>query len=225
MSFMRTNTPLKVFLVVSILILFTTQVSPAIYVNGGGKIFGDRDFVEIGFSENGVVSLEFYVVKGAGYFLKSCSDFLYFLNKAELAEIEGADYDGLKLHLNNAIANMELARNIYLEFREKAAAVPYNASIIDQLLSFNYTQFQKEKGLLKPVFSEVKAYLENGEVREFFEAILCHTEEILNDAYILKATVDLNQFPEIPFLWDIQHKFSKSMLMGQYAARVFLEIQ
>lgn len=213
----QTHIVSKVLLGVAVMVLFTLQMSPIIYVNGGGKIFED-------FGEASTLPLEFYEVEGAGYFLKSCSDFLFFLNKAELAANEGTDYGALKLHLNNAISNMELARGTYFQFKQKADVTPYNAFMIDKLLHFNYNLFQKENGLIKPVFEEVESYLGHGKIREFYGEILCHTEEILTVAYTLKAKIEANEFPDPSSLWDLQHRCCKSMLMGQYASKVFLEI-
>jgi hypothetical protein len=169
--------------------------------------------------------VEFYVVKSAGYFLKSCSDFLLFLNKAEMAEIEGPDFDGLNLSLNNAIANMELARDTYVQLKLQADLTPYDPSVLDKLVKFNYATFQKENRLIKPVFDEVEYYLRSGAVRELFGELHCQIDEILTAAYSIKTKLEVSEFPEVSSLWDLQQKCCKSMLFGQYASRVFYKLE
>jgi hypothetical protein len=200
--------------------MFPMHVSGTIYGNGGGSNFNDPPM-----EESSTFSIEHYVVKGAGFFLKSCSDLLLFLNYAEIAEIEGADFNALWLNLDNGISNMEVARDVFLQLKQKADLTPYNQSKIDELLKFNYVGFQKENNLLKPVFDQVKFYLGNGAVREFYGEILCQIDEILDISYIIKANIEVNEFPEVESLWNLQHRCCKSMLFGQYASRVFLKIQ
>jgi hypothetical protein len=198
------------------------EVSPAIYGNGGNKLY-DPPLVE-GLTES-TMSLESGVINGAGYFLRSCSDFLLFLNKVELAEIEGSDFAALNSNLSNAIANMELAKDIYIQLKQQMDVTPYDPVMIDHLLKFNYDVFQRKNDLIIPVFEEVKHYLESGAARELYGEILCQVDEILNIAYPIKAKIEANEFPEVSSLWDLQQRCCKSMLFGQYSARVFLNLK
>jgi hypothetical protein len=218
----KKNAVWKVFFGVTVLLLFTMEASPAIYGNGGDKAWPPPPN---GLGVTGsTMSLESGVINGAGYFLSSCSDFLLFLNKAELAGLDGADFEALNLSLSNAIANMELAKDVYVQLTQQMDVTPYDPVMIDKLLKFNYDLFQKKNNLIKPVFEEVKYYLESGAARELYGEILCQVDGILNIAYPIRAKIEANEFPGLLSLWELQQGCCKSMLFGQYAARVFLNL-
>jgi hypothetical protein len=223
----KTNAVWKVCLGMAVLMLLSMEVSPTIYGNGSNTVYDPTKSPSPnpeGIGTENTSLLEVDVVRGAGYFLKSCSDFLLFLEKAELAELEGPDFAALNANLGNAIANMELARDTYIQLKQQMDATPYDPVMIDRLLKFNYEVFQKKNNLIKPVFDEVRYYLGSGAVREFSGEIICQMDEILTAAYGIRANVEVNEFPAISSLWDLQHKCVESMLFGQYGSRVFLSL-
>ncbi len=186
--------------------------------------FGDCGFVEDegkGLSIVKDISIKLYIIEGAGYFLNSYSDMHLFLNKVEMSELNGIDYKELRDILFRAIENMEKAKEAYYNLKQKADNTPYNQSVIDNLLSFDYKGFQKERGLNKKIFKDVESYLSKGDVRGFFTILLSNTEQILNKLYTIKESVDAEKFPEISTLWRINQDYSGTMLFGQYAAEIF----
>jgi hypothetical protein len=220
----KKNAVWKVFFGVTVLLLFTMDVSPAIYGNGGNDVYKPPPPPPLEGLTGSTMSLESGVINGAGYFLRSCSDFLLFLTRAELAGIDGADFDALNLSLSNAIANMELAKDVYIQLKQQMDVTPYDPTMIDKLLKFNYDLFQRKNNLIKPVFEEVKYYLESGAARELYGEILCQVDGILNIAYPIRAKIEANEFPGLSSLWELQQNCCKSMLFGQYASRVFLNL-
>lgn len=213
------HTLVKVCVVVAVLLLFTTDVYSMIYFNGVKRIFE----VE-GSTELKGASIGSDVVNGAVYFLRSHSDALLFLEKAEASELESPDYNELLLHLNNAIDNMLQARAVYIQLKQAVDITPYNQSMIDVLSNFNYDLFQEKNGLIKPIFVDVKAFLSKGKIRELCGEILVHIQGVLDIAYSIKANLESGQFPALKDLWNLNECYSRSLLFGEYAARVFLEM-
>lgn len=211
----------KVCLGVAVILLFTMQASALWYLNDWEIIYGDYGTYE---STNST-SLRGYVVEGGGHFLKSYSDYLLFLNKLEVAELNDLDYTELQAILNNAIENMEHARAQHLELRKNAAWMPYSEWAIDALNHFNYDEYQKKYDLIKPVFNQVKSYLENGLLLELQNQSITQIDKILVLAYQVKVQVDAGQFPDLITTYNLSEAYSQSLSFGQYAARVFQEIK
>ncbi len=227
MSFMRTNTPLKVFLVVSIFTLFTTNATAFYCFNGSDLGFDKTAGITASLSGGSLQSnsIQGYVVEGASYFLKSYSDFLLFFNEIEVSELEGVNYEDIQSRLTNAIEKMEYAREVYIGLTEKAAVTPYNPTVIAKLLDFNYDLFRKKNNLIEPVFKDVRFYLSKGKIREMYGRGLLITEEILEKAKAVKAKFDVYELPDASMLYDLSELCSRSFLFGRYVARVFWEIK
>lgn len=164
-------------------------------------------------------------IVGAGYYLKSHSDMIIFLNMIEISELSGLDYDGLRNTLDSAIENMEKARDTYYQLKSLVAVTPYNQEVIDKLLVFNYDGFQNNRGLNAVIFGKVKKFLSVGDVRGvyylFYEDLELLFERIKN----LKSIVDNERVLEIYELWRINQKYSELQLFGQYVSEVFYALR
>ena len=84
------------------------------------------------------------------------------MQKIELAELSGVNYDELRGILNEAISGIESARTTYYDLKNLAAITPYNQSRIDALKSFDYTGFIETHRLNKEIFSKLEALLSSG---------------------------------------------------------------
>lgn len=165
-----------------------------------------------------------YIIQSAGYFLESHSAMLSLLNNVEMSDLEGLDYISYRRNLYRAIENMEMARLYYYLLKSTADYTPYNPVKIQQLVSFDYETFQKEKGLNATTFKKVRAYLGKGDVNGFFGDLFSRTEVILEKLYDITSATDNNQFP-LQRLWDVNREYSECLMVGQYSAQVFFEIK
>jgi hypothetical protein len=161
-----------------------------------------------------------YIVEGAGYFLDSHSSMQAFLNRVEMSDVKGVDYNELREILYNAIENMEKAREAYYNLKLKADNTPYKQVMIDKLLEFNYEGFKESNGLIPFIFERVKNYLSKGDVRGIYAEFVSNTEKILEKLYEIKISVDSDQFPDISNLWRINQVYSEYLLYGQYTSEV-----
>jgi len=69
------------------------------------------------------------IAQGAGAFLVSHSNYLTFLNKYEVSELENTAVYELDQSLDNAVNAMEKAVNIYTQLKNTADRTPYNYSV------------------------------------------------------------------------------------------------
>jgi len=164
------------------------------------------------------------IIEGAGYILKGHSDYLLFLNRIEISELQGTDYSELRSILEKTIANLEQASGTYRELYRRASSTPYNPVVIEKLKAFDYYGFQREMGLTPSVFSEVRGYLSTGNVDGIYYRISTRVDSILKRIYIIKGMVENGRFPDMSNVWRAGQDFSENFLFGQYVAEVFNKI-
>ena len=213
---MKKQTILRFFLVVFTLFFLSMNVFGVIWANDS-----DSGFDESGGGKAANTTIRQYVIEGAGYFLDAYSDTLLFLNKIELAELDGVDYTELSLILTRAIDTMTDARTTYVNLAQKADQTPYNQPIITGLMNFNYTDFQQENALNSIIFDRVTGYLKKGDIRGIYHHLLLDIEDILDLLIGIKAEVDSHLFPGISNTWQLNHTSSQSLVFGQYVSMVF----
>ncbi|NIM18186.1 MAG: hypothetical protein GTO45_39800 [Candidatus Aminicenantes bacterium] len=165
-----------------------------------------------------------YIVHGAGYFLDSYANTLLFMKKTELSGCQGTSYEELGKLLDNALESMKMAIETYTNLKQAADHTPYNPIVIDALKSYNYTSLQETSGLDAAVFSVVKMYLVNGDIRGVYGKMLSDTNKILSLLTTVKASIDEGRFPELTDVWNLNQAFSRTLLFGQYVAQVFNDL-
>ncbi|MCX6584918.1 MAG: hypothetical protein NT166_32500 [Candidatus Aminicenantes bacterium] len=174
---------------------------------------------------NATSTLNQYVIEGGGYYLKSDSDFLLFLNKVEMAGLNGLNYDEALRIVNSAVDNLEKARATYFKLTNLADVTPYDLVVQAQLVSFDYTDFQEGKGFNPIVFKAVEGFLSKGDIRGVYHKLYNDVSEILSRLYRVKAGLEKSELTAISDLWDIHQHYADSIFFGQYTAAVFFEIK
>ncbi|MDQ1351393.1 MAG: hypothetical protein QG657_1695, partial [Acidobacteriota bacterium] len=134
---------LKGCVVLITFILFTGNIYGLIACNGSGDGYQPP---KTGIAVGGN-SIETYIEMGGGYFLKSHSDILIFLNKVEMSGINGCDYNEWQGILKSALDNMRNAKKIYELLIKTAEATPYNQEVISRLAKFDYASFAQANNL------------------------------------------------------------------------------
>lgn len=224
---------LKISLVLLVISLVTGNINARIIANYGDNVFTNTDDSPktSGGDGLGVISsaspsiIGIYIAESAGYFLKSHSTMLRLLDRTELAELQGLDYYSLRLDLYRTIEYLEISRLYYTLLEATAKVTPYDPGKIEQLIAFDYQEFQKKNGLNATTFQKVREYLGKGDVTGFFGGLLSRTHAILKKLYELKVTTERDQFPDLQSLWSLNQQYSEFAMMGQYSAQVFYEIK
>ena len=169
--------------------------------------------------------IEGLVIAGAGYFLRSQSDFLLFLNKIELSDQEGVNYPELQTLLDSAAANLEKAGEKYGRLVKITYAAPYRQEVWEQLKAFDYDGLLAEKCLNAVIFKDMENYLKAGNLRGLHKRALSDTIKILAMLYRLKPMIDSGQFPVLEDLWRLNQAYTHAHLLGQYTSEVFARLK
>jgi hypothetical protein len=178
------------------------------------------DVVFEGEINNERYSIKKDVINGGGYFLKAYSDILLFLNKIELAEPRGLNFEEINTILDSAIENMERLKFTYSRLCAKAEATPYNQSVLKRLKKFDYISCREKNALNPIIFNEVKLYLSSGNIRGVYYKILSDTENILSILKSIKEKTTDYVFPPVSDLWKLNQYYSDILLFGKYVAIV-----
>jgi len=169
-------------------------------------------------------SLDQLSIDAAGYFLQSNSDFQAFLKKVELSEIYGADYVELRDLLTSSIDNMEMANSLYFQVWVISKNLERNPVVLLKLNQFNYDLFQDENMFIPSIFNEVIRFLRPGNMTGAFEWIYNETGVIIKGLKSIKASLDAN-YIDTQGCWNVNQRFLKAALFGQYVSQVFFEIK
>lgn len=223
---------LRVLLATIVLSLVYTGLYPRMLLNKGGCPYEtDPCGEEIGILGNigGIsgaspLTISALIIDGARYFFNSYSDQLIFLNKIEMSEVVGVNFNDLREMLYRSIENMELAKDTYTDLVKNATVTPYKLAVIERLKKLDYENFQNRNGLNGIIFKKVEHYLAKGDVTGFFCKVLVDSETILDMLYVLKEVVDKDQLPLNRDIWKLAQAYSEFHLAGQYAAQVFYEV-
>ncbi len=105
-------------------------------------------------NKNGDLTLGQLIADGGSHFLKSLSAFNRLLSRVEASEVSGVDFDAFQEAVNQAIDSMTEAHTIYGQLKNRAEVTPYNDIVINKLLEFDYTGFQKNSSLTPTIFHE-----------------------------------------------------------------------
>jgi hypothetical protein len=209
----------RFFLEMAVVILMTAVLGidafPRWYVNGSGKGFDDPG------ENSAAVSLEAYVVEGAGYFLDSHAHTLLFMKKLEWGGKNGlVDAEAAPL-LDSALKSMEKAHATFIELKGLADTTPYNTAVTDALRQFDYDAFRAAYGIEDKTFDRVREYLGKGDIRSVYGDIVTDTGTIIELLNRVKDRVDAGVFPPNREVWMLDRAYSDSQRFGQYVSRVF----
>jgi hypothetical protein len=219
MRYIKNFTILKVILVITALMMFTSNSFSWWYANGsGGAYGGSGDGDGLGAPSG---QIDQYIVEGAGYFLDSYSYTLQFMRKVELSDNLGLNYPELSQILDSALVNMQQAMDTYKLLKETADITPYNPEVIEVLKNFNYDLYCETNGLNNEIFTGVKSYLVKGQVTEIYGKLLSDMEIMIDLLQKVTKNIDKNQFPPVKTVRQLNQVYSISLLFGQYVADVF----
>jgi hypothetical protein len=169
-------------------------------------------------------SLDAYIAEGAGYFLKSQSNFLLFLAKLETSELTHLNYVDLQEILLESKVNLELSKESYKLLVEIAEKTPYNNILLEQLQQFDYHKFEKNTGLNSVIFRSIAGFLKKGDIRGAYKHNYNSITTLLEKIGSIKSTIDSGLTPKLSDLWRINQSYSEIILFGQYATEVVFNI-
>jgi len=212
------TTVVKWIVVVLVIIMLKTNVLALIWANETeGSVIPPKGKMSS--------SMRSWVITAAGNFMRSYSSTLTFLNKIELSELDGLDYADIQSDLDSAISYMTEVKTAYVEITREADMSTYNQEVIEKLLVFDYATYEMANALNHCIFTDVRSYLEKGDVKGIYHKLLSDVRGILDILSIIKKKVDINVFPDLSDLYRMNQYYSQALLFGQYVAEVFIEIK
>lgn len=176
--------------------------------------------------KSSAAAIEALVTEGAGFFLKSYSGYLLFLNRIELWDGQGGDFGDLQGILELAVTDLEDAARAYESLVGLIEVTPYNQRLIDFLKFFDYHDFMTKNSLNGIIFQEVEKELRKGDVTAIGRRIRVNCTAVLDLLHSLKRKyVDAEIFPPLRLLWNLQQNYSHALLFGQYTTQILYEIK
>jgi hypothetical protein len=214
------------FVSVFIIFTFTSSAYAWIYANDSEGAYGGSSGGRGKTGHSSTVStMRYLIIDGAGYFLKSHSAMLQFLQKIELTPLEGTDYKILQDIINSAIENMERAEAGYADLIALAKKTPYNQDVIEKLADFNYNEYLEQNKLHPEIFKQAAALLSSGDVTGVYLRLKSDMTAILELLYKIKWDSANGNFPALDTLWRINGEYADSLIFGQLIAQVFYKIK
>lgn len=212
---MKSKIFLRMFVGILFILVLGSSAFPWWTVNRSGSGFEEP------IGTVAAISIENYVVNGAGYFLDSYAHTLLFMKKLELGGESSVKDTDTVLLLDTALKVMEQAHKTYLELKSLADATPYNISVIDGLIKFDYDNFRTVYGIEDKNFDRARDYLGKGDIRSVYGALVSDTEIIIRLLLKVKAQVSAGTFPSTWDVWKLDRAYSDTARFGQYVSRVF----
>ena len=173
---------------------------------------------------DGKITIQDYIASGAEYFFDSYSNTILFMKKTESSSFEDLNYEELGTILDRALNSMNLANEAYVELKQAADHTPYNPVVINALKNYNFDGFQESTPVNAEIFTEVKMYLLNGDIRGVYGKILADTDNLIILIKKVKASVVERKFPPLTDVWNLNQAFSNTLLFGGYVSRLFHEL-
>jgi hypothetical protein len=212
---------IRIVIIIFFMAVFIGELLPWATYNGSGSGYDEGGQSGTSGIKDTSPGIEGLIITGAGYFLRSKSEFLLFLNKIELSTLEGVNYTEVQNLLKSAIDNMEKAGEAYGRLVEIAHVTPYRQEVMEKIKTFDYNGLLEEKGLNVVIFKDMENYLKEGNLRGLHSRALSDTMNILAMLYRLKPGIDAGQFPVIEDLWRLNQAYAEAHLLGQYTSEVF----
>ncbi len=210
------------WLMAPILVLtMSVNVLGRISSNGSGGGYGDPGGKAAGSGD----TIENYVIAGGIFYLAACSDIDSLLQLYEAQETNGLDSDSFNYYLESVAANMKNAGAQYVKLIAAAETTPYNQTVRNLLITFDYTGFMKENNLIGPVFENVADHLREGDITGIFKRThseFTNVSEMLNR---MKEKASMGGVPELSLMWRLNETVSVISLEGSYVARIFYAIK
>lgn len=212
---------IRIGIIIVFVALFVSESLPIATYNGSGSGYDEGGQSGSSGIKELTPGIEDLIITGAGFFLRSQSDFLLCLNKIELFPLEGVDYTEVQDLLRSAIHNMGKARENYGRLVAIAYITPYRRDVIEKLKAFDYDNLMEEKGLNAVIFKDMQSYLRAGNLRGLHSRALLNTMHILAMLYRLKPYINSDQLPVLEDLWRLNQAYAEAHLLGQYTTEVF----
>jgi hypothetical protein len=165
------------------------------------------------------------ISSGAGAFLQSAGLYQRFLERVELAGIDGCKTGDLQEIIADALAAMVRANETYFQLVQVSDSLDYDPVVIRKLRGYDYTFYRVVNRLNPSIFREVERLLKAGDVRGCYRSFYAYTLDILTRLTAMKSLLESGVVPTIPSCWRLNQLYLETGLFGQYMAEVFINLK
>lgn len=166
-----------------------------------------------------------YTFKGGTYFLEAYANVIAYLKVVENEATEKLDTTEVQLYLDNALENINLARETFSQLKDEMLTASYNMKSVRMLKNMDYIAFCASISADKETFNQVSFYLKRADIPGLIGKMVFDMDAIMRTLKQLKKKTSMGIIAALPLSWELNRQFSKSMMFGQYAAQVFIKIQ
>ncbi len=169
-------------------------------------------------------AMEEIIEESGGWFLRSYTFFLMILDKVEMSNIEGLDFEVFAKYTSQAIECLNRSNTLNGLLIDIAEATPYHEGVQEKLKTLDYQAFREKYNLTEVVFKNVAGYLSQGDIRGLLLNKYNQRTRMVDMLYTIQSYVEAKQMPPLADLWDLYQEYSHSLLAGQITARIFYSI-
>lgn len=207
----------KTLMLCFILTVFSVQIYPRIWCNT----------IDSGFSDDGVLagfSMKTHNVEAAAHFLNTYGYSMLLLNKIELSELYGLNFAEAQELVQIASQEIKYAIDEFTLLRDLADRTPYNKNVLDLVAVYDYDAFEFKKNANTSILENVKIFLTEGKIREFYAEMHLNLLKIADHLNLLKNHLDGNIYPDFETIHNLNQILAETMVSGEYAAEIFHEV-
>lgn len=196
-----------------VLMLSSTPVFSYMFANGSGGAWPSPPPES---SSTSCVSIDKLITAGGSAFLLSLSEFQYYLYQFEQDNTSQSFWV-----INEAYTQMNLAYSNFFQAYQDTIYKPCNPEMINALQSFDYEGYKETNSCVPSIFDKAREYLQKGRISEWYRDIAERMLEIHNNLNNIKLIVMQGGTPDLAKLWELNQKYLKLSIEGQYIAEVF----
>jgi len=203
---------MRILTIVIVIMFMFVSLSANICFNQGQCLFESQCCSNCRSAYN----VEGIIVESGSNLILANSSYQLFLNKVELSDMYGVDFQILKGYLKTAIENLENAEGYYAELVDASEKLSYNEKNILRLKHFDY----KSDTAIPLIWERVKSFLQNGDVKGAFKNVHTDCTRLLQSLYEVDSNLSKGVLP-IEDIMRANQLFFEIQLFGQYSAEVF----
>ena len=211
---MRKNSVLRTAL--SIL----TVVTAVTYLNA----FISWNYTPSVFDSTEPQALEELTVEGTSFFLQSNADVFLLLNEVEVGYGKNFDFAYALELTDSAIRKLENARVKYVQIITRTEYSGQERQMVKRLKAFDYNLLSESHRLNRQVMSELKSYLEVGDINGLYAKNIENIDGILERLNNIRSLLSEGKQPAVSSFWSLLQHYSNAILLGNYASMTFVNM-
>ncbi len=163
------------------------------------------------------IQIENNVVEGAVHFFTSKSHADLLFKEYERSSVNELDKTQALVHVENAIAELQLSIAKYQTAADTGKRIGYNQEKLQWFKNFNYGQFAAEHHLNEKIAADAMDYLSKMDIVGIYRKNIDNLSDISATLQEIHGILQNGGKPGVPILWTLVQQYSETLLFGNYA--------